>query len=82
MSDNGQYDALLIGAGPSGSSAAALLAEHGADPLFVHHADYMRTIGTYGAERANEATTAYGCPFNYVLALGAAAGPPAPKTRG
>ncbi len=29
MSDNGQYDVLLIGAGPSGSSAAALLAEYG-----------------------------------------------------
>ena len=35
-----------------------LLAEHGADPLFVHHADYMRTIGTYGANRTTEATTA------------------------
>ena len=31
MSQNGQFDALLIGAGPSGSTAAALLAEHGLD---------------------------------------------------
>ena len=29
MSQNEQFDALLIGAGPSGSTAAALLAEHG-----------------------------------------------------
>lgn len=55
----------LVGASPfwlaarfSQPDVMRMLAEHGADPLFVHHADYMRTIGTYGAERANEATTA------------------------
>ena len=55
----------LVGASPfwlaarfSQPEVMRMLAEHGADPLFVHHADYMRTIGTYGAERSTEATTA------------------------
>ena len=55
----------LVGASPfwlaarfSQPELMRLLVEHGADPLFVHHADYMRTIGTYGAERSTEATTA------------------------
>ena len=55
----------LVGASPfwlaarfSQPDVMRLLAEHGADPLFVHHADYMRTIGTYGANRTTEATTA------------------------
>jgi len=42
MSDNGQYDALLIGAGPSGSSAAALLAEHGHNVLLIEREKFPR----------------------------------------
>jgi len=42
MSDNGQYDALLIGAGPSGSSAAALLAEYGHNVLLIEREKFPR----------------------------------------
>ena len=42
MSDNGQYDALLIGAGPAGSSAAALLAEHGHNVLLIEREKFPR----------------------------------------
>ena len=35
-----------------------LLAEHGADPLFVHNADYVGAAGTFGAVRRAESTTA------------------------
>ena len=42
MSDNGQYDVLLIGAGPSGSSAAALLAEYGHNVLLIEREKFPR----------------------------------------
>ena len=42
MSDNGQYDVLLIGAGPSGSSAAALLAEYGYNVLLIEREKFPR----------------------------------------
>ena len=42
MTDNGQYDALLIGAGPSGSSAAALLAEYGHNVLLIEREKFPR----------------------------------------
>jgi ankyrin repeat protein len=35
-----------------------LLAEHGADPLFVHRVRYVGATGTFGAAERNEATTA------------------------
>jgi ankyrin repeat protein len=35
-----------------------LLAEHGADPLFVHHAHYVGTVGAFGTAERTEATTA------------------------
>jgi ankyrin repeat protein len=53
----------LVGATPfwlaarfSEPAVMRLLVEYGADPLFVHHADYRRDEG--GAERRSEATTA------------------------
>ena len=42
MSDSGQYDVLLIGAGPSGSSAAALLAEYGYNVLLIEREKFPR----------------------------------------
>ena len=42
MSQNGQFDALLIGAGPSGSTAAALLAEHGHNVLLIEREKFPR----------------------------------------
>ena len=42
MSDKRQYDAILIGAGPSGSSAAALLAEHGHNVLLIEREKFPR----------------------------------------
>ncbi len=42
MSDKGQYDVLLIGAGPSGSSAAALLAEYGHNVLLIEREKFPR----------------------------------------
>ncbi len=42
MSDKGQYEVLLIGAGPSGSSAAALLAEHGHNVLLIEREKFPR----------------------------------------
>ena len=55
----------LVGASPfwlaarfSQPDVMRLLVEHGADPLFVHHADYVRTAGTYGVNHTIEATTA------------------------
>jgi len=35
-----------------------LLAEHGADPLFVHRVSYVASAGTFGATETNQATTA------------------------
>jgi ankyrin repeat protein len=35
-----------------------LLAGHGADPLFVHRTRYVGTVGAFGTEEKNEATTA------------------------
>ena len=35
-----------------------LLAEHGADPLFVHEVHYVASSGSYGAAGTDEATTA------------------------
>ena len=35
-----------------------LLVNHGADPLFVHNADYIGAVGTFGAVRRTEKTTA------------------------
>jgi len=35
-----------------------LLAEHGADPRFVHEVRYVGAAGTFGAEWRTEATTA------------------------
>ncbi|MED5382143.1 MAG: NAD(P)/FAD-dependent oxidoreductase, partial [Verrucomicrobiota bacterium] len=42
MNDNEPYDALLIGAGPAGSSAAALLAEHGHNVLLIEREKFPR----------------------------------------
>ena len=42
MKPNRQYDALLIGAGPSGSSAAALLAEYGHNVLLIEREKFPR----------------------------------------
>ena len=42
MSDNGQYDAIIIGGGPSGSSAAALLAEYGHNVLIIEREKFPR----------------------------------------
>ena len=42
MNQNGQFDALLIGAGPSGSTAAALLAEHGHNVLLIEREKFPR----------------------------------------
>jgi len=42
MSDNRQYDVLLIGAGPSGSSAAALLAEYRYNVLLIEREKFPR----------------------------------------
>ena len=42
MSDSEQYDVLLIGAGPSGSSAAALLAEYGYNVLLIEREKFPR----------------------------------------
>jgi ankyrin repeat protein len=35
-----------------------LLADRGADPLFVHRVRYVTTVGAFGTEERNEATTA------------------------
>ena len=35
-----------------------LLAEHGADPLFVHRVTYVASAGTFGASARTQATTA------------------------
>lgn len=55
----------LVGASPFWLAARftqpevmRVLVEFGADPLFVHHADYVRTTGTFGANRTTESTTA------------------------
>lgn len=42
MNENGNYDAILIGAGPAGSSAAALLAEHGHNVLLIEREKFPR----------------------------------------
>ena len=42
MSDSEQYDVLLIGAGPSGSSAAALLAEYRYNVLLIEREKFPR----------------------------------------
>ena len=42
MKPNRQYDALLIGAGPSGSTAAALLAEYGHNVLLIEREKFPR----------------------------------------
>lgn len=55
----------LVGATPfwiaarfSQPGVMRLLAEHGADPRFVHHADYVGSAGAFGAARRVESTTA------------------------
>lgn len=55
----------LIGAAPfwiaarfSEPGIMRLLAEHGADPLFVHEARYIASAGTFGAGGMTETTTA------------------------
>ena len=42
MNNNEQFDALLIGAGPAGSSAAALLAEQGHNVLLSEREKFPR----------------------------------------
>ena len=55
----------LVGATPfwlaarfSQPGVMRLLAEHGADPLFVHRGNYVASAGTFGAAGHTEATTA------------------------
>src|SRR5580698_6904080 len=42
MKDQNNYDALIIGAGPAGSSAAAILAEHGHRVLILEREKFPR----------------------------------------
>ena len=42
MNDENQYDALIIGGGPAGSSAAAILAEHGHRVLVLEREKFPR----------------------------------------
>jgi len=55
----------LVGATPfwlaarlSQPEVMRLLAEHGADPLFVHRVHYVGSAGSFGSEARDEATTA------------------------
>lgn len=64
-SDDWHFHPALVGATPFWIAARflepglmRLLVEQGADPLFVHHADYVGSSGTFGADRKTEATTA------------------------
>ena len=42
MDKDNSYDAILIGAGPAGSSAAAILAEHGHNVLLIEREKFPR----------------------------------------
>ena len=64
-SDDWYIHQSLVGASPFWLAARftqpgvmRLLVEHGADPLFVHHADYVGAAGAFGAAPRQESTTA------------------------
>ena len=42
MDKDNSYDAILIGAGPAGSSAASILAEHGHNVLLIEREKFPR----------------------------------------
>jgi hypothetical protein len=64
-SNDWHFHPALVGATPFWLAARfiqpaimRLLVKHGADPLFVHDADYIGAAGTFGAVRRMEKTTA------------------------